>query len=395
MKFPDDETLRRIRETERAIPSAEERRKMDELARISTIAEKQAIENATRFRTHAERRALEDANRFRSQAERAIEDATRFRTLAEKQVTTEAARFWKQTEKQLAEQAAQALQFHVLDKAARDQASVAMQALGGLVLQERHRLASQISEIANVIGPSVRQHMDEFMKTIAIPMRDAYQGAAARYALDLAKTVNELQNKVASETLQNIRTLAGVDDAALRLALATIRDLKLEATTPAFSEFVTDALRQPEPLTGKTIDRLTKSHLSKKKISHLSKDQQFKLMAAVTILSVLVMVYSAWKMGQPVKIDPEQIGKLNQPQINITNVFQTIYPPEEPIYYMVMRDCNVVFKPSKPSTVIDSLASGNKVKLLLTSHQWIYVRYDESGTMKEGWVRKKYLKRLR
>src|SRR5207253_141082 len=145
---------------------------------------------------------------------------------------------------------------------------------------------------------------------------------------DLAKTINELQNNVAAETLQNIRTFAGVDDAAIRLALATIRDLKLEAAPQAFSEFVTDALRQPEPLTGKTIQRLSKSHLSKKRVSHLSTDQQFKLMAALSLLSLFVMVYSAWKMGQPVKIDPEQIANLNQPQIIITNVFQTIYPPK-------------------------------------------------------------------
>jgi hypothetical protein len=98
-------------------------------------------------------------------------------------------------------------------------------------------------------------------------------------------------------------------------------------------------------------------------------------MFAVQVLAFLIAYFQLVQAGKPVQIDPEQFAKLNQPQINITNVFQAIQA--EPVYYLVMRDCVLIPKPGKTRVVIYALSPGTKVRLIMTNHQWIYVLYEE------------------
>ena len=116
-------------------------------------------------------------------------------------------------------------------------------------------------------------------------------------------------------------------------------------------------------------------------------------MVGIQLLGVFIMWFQLIQAGKPIKLDPDQLAKLNQPQINITNIFQAMYP-SEPVYYLVMRACELIPKPRKSRVVIYALSPGTRVKLILTNHQWIYVHYEEGDVNKEGWVRKKYLRRL-
>lgn len=268
-----------------------------------------------------------------------------------------------------------------------------LEAAAGVVLNERRWLALQAAEIATAIGPALRERMTAEMASWATSpamaaAREAVQHETNRLMIEIAKTVNHQ----ITASPQMLQTLSALTDGPVRLAMETMRSLHLDIANPVFSEFVNKALSQPEPLTKETIRTLKKEHLSKKRIRTLSKKQQFDIMKLIAILSFFILIYSAWKMGQPIDINPEQIANLSQPQINITNIFQAIHP--EPVYYLVMRDSKLIPKPGKTRVVIYALPPGTKVKLIMTNHQWIYVHYEEGNINKEGWVRKKYLKRL-
>jgi hypothetical protein len=331
MKFPDEEAMRKLKEIQQAMPSAAEKQMMKELSRTLTQAEKQAM------------RAMEE----------------------------------------LARPSRNAIQ----------QAALAAEAIGRAALKEHYRIAEQMRDIANVIGPNIRQQMAELAASIAVPIHDSYQIASARIAFDLTKTFREHQSNAIAEAIQHIQALTRASDAPIRLALETMRSINFEIANPAFTDFMEDALEQPEPLTKKKVETLTKSHLSKKKIARLSKEQQFNLTTALAILSLLVSIYSALKAGQPIKIDPSQLAQLNQPQIKITNIWQIISGPDRPVYYRVERKCELIPKPNSKAMIIYRLSHGDKVRLLLMNHKWIFVKYEEGNLNKEGWVQKKYLKR--
>lgn len=156
-----------------------------------------------------------------------------------------------------------------------------------------------------------------------------------------------MQASIPYEAIVGIRNaFAHMNDGAVRAAMETIRNLKLESAAPIFNEFVEDALQQSEPLTKKTLKKISETHLSRKKISGLSPNQQFWILAFMQLLGLLITWFQLIQAGKPIVIDPDQVARLNQPQINTTNIFQAMYP-SEPVYYLVMRDCELIPKPGR------------------------------------------------
>ena len=269
-----------------------------------------------------------------------------------------------------------------------DQARMVEKALAGIAVNYREDIAKIAAEMAVNFRPTFDE---SFLKQfILVNPPYGLQQTLAQLAVNTTHAFRNLQ--ATPDFTAILKSIQTVNDAPLRLALETIRSWNLEAKSALFSEFVDDALNQITPLTEEKLESLEKEHLPKRKIKELTKKERFDLNLLIATLALLVAIYSAWKMGQPIEINPEQIAKLSQPSINITNIFQTLNPT--PVYYLVVRDCRLIPKPGRTKMVIYALAPGAKVKLIMTNHQWIYVYYEEGDVKKEGWVRKKYLKRL-
>ena len=64
-------------------------------------------------------------------------------------------------------------------------------------------------------------------------------------------------------------------------------------------------------------------------------------------------------------------------------------------FYVVGRQGPLTVKPRSSSTVLRWLQPGELVWVLARKGKWIRIHYVDSleGTIQEGWVRKKYLRR--
>lgn len=76
---------------------------------------------------------------------------------------------------------------------------------------------------------------------------------------------------------------------------------------------------------------------------------------------------------------------------------QTLIPENDnSTYYVVERPVAIRLKPNNRSAAVAGLYPNQKVRLVQSSHQWIYVEYFDyiEGIPKLGWVNKKYLEKL-
>jgi hypothetical protein len=384
MKFsdlPDSETLRRWQELDRNLPSAH-LRKIDELSRMTTQAELAAMQDRTRYSTSVERH-LNEVSRMATHAERAaMEDRTRYSSAVERHV------------RELAERSI------ALDTKTGEQIrrlTEGLSASGNLMYQAMEKFQRQMDDMAKrFVQPAINHQVTKMLEGLRVnDFAERFNVGNAYHHQQVADIVQQLQTRIPADEIFAIRnSLAQVADAPIRAAMETFKGLEFGITaTPTLNEFFDDALQQREPLTRKKLARVASVHLSKNKLSHLSAEEQFWLMFSISLLSMLITWFQLVQSGKPVKIDPDQFAKLSQPQINITNIFQSINS-SGPVYYLVIRDCQLLAKPGRSGRVIHKISSGNKVQLLLSNHQWIYVTVENEGSIREGWVRKKHLKRL-
>ncbi|MEA2205164.1 MAG: hypothetical protein QOE77_1940 [Blastocatellia bacterium] len=269
-----------------------------------------------------------------------------------------------------------------------DEARMVENALAAIAVNHRQDIAKIASEIAGNLRPILHESLVGNLVLVNPPY--GIQQTLTDIAANAASAFKNLQSTPDFRTI--LKSIQTANDTPLRLALETIRNWNLDARNELFAEFVDDALNQVTPLTEAALEILEKEHLPKRKINELTRKERLDLNLLIGVLTILIGIYTAWKMGQPIDINPEQIAKLSQPSINITNIFQALNPT--PVYYLVVHDCKLIPKPSRTKTVIYALAPGAKVKLIVTNHQWVYVYYEEGDVKKEGWIRKKYLKRL-
>jgi hypothetical protein len=341
MKFPDDETLRKLREFEKHRPTPQQQRQIDALSRMSN-AERRAIEELTRPTTYAERRAREK-----------LDELGAFET-------------------------------HTARRARLEMEAVA-------ALTERSRVLDQMREVAGIFGLGLRQQLARQMEMFD---RSSVFHAAEKEQYRIARQMIEgiYREPATQEVLQRIRAVPKVSDSPVRLALETIRSMDLEVESPVFTNFVDDALKQTEPLTKRTLKKVSKTHLSRKKISRLTEEQKFWLMFLLQFLGdliafiTLVLTIGAQAATIPAVPPP--------PPVSITNVYQVTIPTTTPVYYLVRRECELLEKPESKSDIVFNLPSGEKVTQLLRNHEWLNVKYEKDSIVKEGWVKKKYLERL-
>jgi hypothetical protein len=204
MKFPDDETLRKMREIEKHKPTPEQERAIKEFASIPS-ATKKTMEELNRPQTYAEKRALE-LNRPRTFAERhAIEQS------------------------RLADQA--------LGKIGRDQVGLAIAALSSTALRK------QVQEVAMAVGASVRHQFAAEMANLGVSSIISMHKEMSRLGVDVSKAIAQSYSIMTPEVLQGIRALSAVNDSPIRLAMETIRSMRFQVESPVFTEFVSDALQ--------------------------------------------------------------------------------------------------------------------------------------------------------
>ncbi|MGI9166467.1 MAG: hypothetical protein ACR2G5_08790 [Pyrinomonadaceae bacterium] len=173
-----------------------------------------------------------------------MEELNRPRTFAERHAIEKA---------RLADQA--------LGKAGRDQVGLAMAALSSTAWRE------QVQGIALAVGESVRHQLAAQMANIGVSAIVSMHKEMSRLGVDVSKATTQSYSAITPDVLQSIRALSAVNDSPVRFAMETIRSMRFEVESPVFTEFVSDALQQSEPLTEKTLEKVGKSHLSETKLS--------------------------------------------------------------------------------------------------------------------------------
>jgi hypothetical protein len=200
-----------------------------------------------------------------------------------------------------------------------------------------------------------------------------------------------------------IRSALDRDLSPMLAAIQTMQGLGLANISPEFSEYVSETLDEVEESGQQAQIPKTPGEIFEAKSKGLSAYEQARLTLAIAILAMILQIFQTYQAGQPIKIDPVQLEQLKaHPEItiNIYNLFSQI---NEPVEYEVMRDVALKLKPKNCSTTLGILKAVDKdkgkvrVKLIRMSHQWIYVEYhdEEEDLPINGWVNKKYLKRLR
>jgi hypothetical protein len=216
-------------------------------------------------------------------------------------------------------------------------------------------------------------------------------------------SVNQFYTNLNRDLFASFRAALHRDLDPMLAAIGTMRSLGLENLSPEFSEYVSETLEEFEESNEQQIPKTsaeileTTTKVFEQKAKGLSEDQKFKLMLALTVLSIFIALYQAIQAGQPIKIDPIQLEQLKgQPEItlNIYNIFSRI---NEQVEYQVERKVALKLKPKNCSTTMVTLEIGEKVKLIRLSHKWIYVEYhdEEEDLPVYGWANKKYLKRIK
>ena len=225
---------------------------------------------------------------------------------------------------------------------------------------------------------------------ITSPAWDQLHQEQTRIASQMVQTIAQIKQNIAPEIIASIRAIANFDDAPLRLAMETIVNLRLENESAVFQRFIADALKEKKPLTKKTIKEIRKSHLSKKKVARLSKEERERITFYLNLLNFLIALIVLIQSGQPLKIDQGQFEKLTGPRVTINSI-QILTPSEKPVEYLVLgRGCAMRDKPTNTAEVVIQLAPDEIVQRVRPGHRWLYVKYKD----KEGWVNKKYLEKV-
>lgn len=111
-------------------------------------------------------------------------------------------------------------------------------------------------------------------------------------------------------------------------------------------------------------------------------------------LSIFFFLYPLYE-GQ--KTEQRITDSVNQTRAEIIKEIEKLKPANiEEIYYVIEREAKLRNQPRPKSVVIQILPPNQRVKLIQTKHEWIYVEYFDyiEGVPKNGWLLKKYAKRL-
>jgi len=230
--------------------------------------------------------------------------------------------------------------------------------------------------------------------TMLYTQQNAFQQSRELIASAAFNSVLQFQESH-RDILAGLRSALDRDLTPTLAAIQTMRSLGLANLSPEFSEYVSEALDEVEESASQEIPQTT-AEIFEAKSKGLTTQQQFKLMLALTLLSIFIALYQAIQAGQPIKIDPAQLEQLKahpEVTINIYNIFSQI---NESVEYEVKRKVALKLRPRNCSTTMVTLEVDDRVKLIRMSHQWIYVEYydKEEDLPIYGWVNKKYLKRL-
>jgi hypothetical protein len=252
-------------------------------------------------------------------------------------------------------------------------------------------LAKQLSQemralTESVISPNISRQIAALAHSITLP----HEFQTSLMVAEVVKSINQLQINIPKDMLANIRTtLAGFNYGAVWAALETIRGLASEDVNSDFSKFVSDTLKEAQDLDKSQVMEFASAFVFHRKSSGLANEQ---LTVWLTILSLLIALYSAIQIGQPVKLDADQFAQFLSTVQQERNAWQ----PEKKTNYLVERACELKLKRTNHSVTIGKLFPRQRVRLLQMSHKWIYVEYFDGteGLARHGWTYKKYLRRL-
>jgi hypothetical protein len=338
MKFPDDETLRRLREFERLRPTREQQQQIDALSRMSN-AERRAMDEVTRPTSYAERIAKEKMNEL----------------MAFESLTGRSAR--------------------------REMEAYAHRHMFDLFSGAGSALRPVMTEF---FLSNAQQAAMEALKTLSYPALNRSVSEAA------AVLLSQQEHVLRSATMHVVRNLWRPDN-------ATFQAFRRDAFANNLMEYVRRAAESSEA-TEEAIEELKR--IVEKKVAELprgrvSMDALLSIAVAV-ILFLANIVYLEMKENQQPKpnlLTPEQIERL----IQSIEKSKTLAPPDDKAdYYIVQRQVCIRVKPNNRSAKVAVLYPNQKVRLEKAAHRWIYVEYFDfiEGIPKMGWVNKKYLKRL-
>jgi len=347
MKFPDDETLRRLREFERLRPTREQQQQIDALSRMSN-AERRAMDEVTRPTSYAERIAREKMN-----------ELSAFESLTGRSARRE------------------------------------IEAVAALIGQNRYEhkhMVDLFSGAGSALRPVMTQLFLSNAQQVAMEAMKSIDSPALSRSVREAAAVLLFQhdNVLRNATMHAVRNLWRPDN-------ATFQAFRTDAFANNLMEYVRRSAESSEA-TEEAIEELQR--IVEKKVAELphgrvSMDALLSIAVAV-ILFLANIAYLEMKENQQPKTDPltpQQIERL----IQSIEKSQTLAPPDDKAdYYVVQRAVCIRVKPQNRSAKVAVLYPNQKVRLEKSAHRWIYVEYFDyiEGIPKMGWVNKKYLQRV-
>lgn len=345
MKFPDDETLRRLREIEKLKPTPEQQREIDRLSQMSN-AERRAMQELARPTSYAERIAREKMNELG----------------AFESFTGRSAR--REMEALFTEQNRHAHKYMV------DLYSGAGSALRPVMTQLFLSNAEQaaVEALKRIHSPALSRSVREAASVLLFQQEHVLRNAA----------------------MHAVQTFWRPDN-------ATFQAFRADAFANTLMEYVRRSAESSEA-TEEAIEELQK--IVEKKVAELPHGrvsmEALLSIAVAVILFLANIAYLEIKENQKPKTEPltpQQIERLIQ---SIEKSKTLALPEDKADYYIVQRLVCIRVKPTNRSAKIAVLYPNQKVRLEKMGHQWIYVEYFDfiEGIPKMGWVNKKYLKRL-
>jgi len=269
---------------------------------------------------------------------------------------------------------------------AKEQARIASEAMQGVWGKQNEYLRNEIHNVAISLGPlladTLYPQLQEFFKSSTF---ETIRQEQLRIVRD---SIINFQQNLWPDIIESIQATARIYDSPYRLALETFQHLNIQRS-PELEAIIDTTLKKAKsrPLNKKSLTRIKRKALSKKRLAHLTPEEKFWLTTGIALLGLLVALYSAVQAGKPLQIDPNQLEQFLQPAVtyNFNIVSNT-----KPVKYRVDRPCTVTTKPVFKAPSVIKLSEGDIVELIESSHKWIHVRIND----KEGWANKKYFERI-